>query len=58
MCSEEERGKTHIRKGCEREAPGSKAFQHEVYFVYPLVKLFVTAIIHRKWDHFSLGMSN
>lgn len=58
MCSGEERGKTHIRKGHEREAPGSTEFQHEFYFVYPLVKLFVTLVIHRKWDHFSLGMSN
>lgn len=58
MCSGEERGKTHIRKGHEWEAPGSKEFQHEFCFVYPLVKLFVTSIIHRKWDHFSLGMSN
>lgn len=58
VCGGEEKGKAHIRKGHEREAPGSKEFQHEFYFVYPLVKLFVTSIIHRKWDHFSLSMSN
>lgn len=53
LCTVEERGKSHFTKGCEREAPSSKEFQHEFYFVYPLVKLFVTSIIHRKRDHFS-----
>lgn len=51
----EERKKTHIMKGCEQKAPSSKKFQQEFYFVYPLVKLLVTSIIHRKQDHFSLG---
>lgn len=58
LLSREERGKTHVREGGEREAPDSKEFQPEFYFVYPLLKLFVTLIIHRKLDHLSLGVSN